>query len=108
MTHSSSTSALPGKSRALARCARIYAERGRKVLMVQSSKRLIGTTVIQELRPLRPTIALHMIHGDCDLERTTVVGRIKHHLQNTARDQGEILLITHTAFLELDPCLYSE
>src|SRR4051812_13370233 len=105
---SSSSSALSGKSRALARRARIYAERGRKVLMVQSSKRLIGTTVIDELRTLRPAFALQVIHGDCDLGGTTVVGRIKHHLQNTARDQGEILLITHTAFLELDPSLYSE
>src|SRR5215210_6450388 len=101
--YTSSTPALPGKSRALARRARIYAERGRKVLMVQSSKRLIGTTVIQELRTCRPTFALHVIHGDCDLGGTTVVGGIEHHLQNTARDQGEILLITHTAFLELDP-----
>ena len=87
-----------GKTYALARRADRLARRGRKVLVVQPTKHLIDKTIEDELQPLDPAYPIRPIHGGTDPER--VIGEIIAHFQNTG-DGGEILFITHAAFMRL-------
>ncbi len=90
-----------GKTRALARYADRIARRGHKVLFVQPTKHLIEKTIADELRPFDPHYPIRAIHGDTALKPNSVVGDIVNHTQSTARDAGEILFITQTAFFRL-------
>ena len=99
--------ALPGKTLGLARLAHIHAERGDKVLLVQASRRLIDAT-FGELEPRRRSYPIRAIYFDPHDCSPTVAGRIKRHLWTTPRDEGEVLLVTYTAFLEVDPHVYAD
>ncbi len=87
-----------GKTRALARHADYLARRGRKVLFVQPTKDLITKTIEDELLPLDPEFPIRPIHGDTDPERVT--GEIVAHFRSVD-DGGEILFITHAAFMRV-------
>ena len=87
-----------GKTRALARRADHLARRGRKVLVVQPTKHLIDKTIEDELQPLDPAYPVRAIHGGTESEH--VIGEIIAHFQNMG-DGGEILFITHAAFMRL-------
>jgi hypothetical protein len=87
-----------GKTRALARHADRLARRGQKVLFTQPTKHLIERTIDGELRPLAPVYPIRAIHGDAT--SSSVVGEIVTHFQ-TAVAGGEVVFITHSAFLRL-------
>ncbi len=90
-----------GKTRALARYADRIARRGHKVLFVQPTKHLIEKTIAEELQPLDPSYPILAIHSDTARRTNSVVGDIVNHTRSTARDAGEILFITQTAFFRL-------
>jgi hypothetical protein len=87
-----------GKTRALARHTDRIARLGHKVLFVQPTKLLIDKTIADELLPLGPSYPIRAIHGDTD--SGGVIGEIVAHFQQ-ARDGGEVLFITHAAFMRL-------
>ncbi|MEJ1932782.1 DEAD/DEAH box helicase family protein [Nostoc sp. NIES-2111] len=86
-----------GKTHFLVRHAHALALSGQKVLIVQPTKDLIDQTHATELVPLYPNYPVRRIHsgtvGDA------VVDRIVTHLLGAEVGQGEILFITHQAFL---------
>lgn len=88
-----------GKTRALARYADRIAQQNHKVLFVQPTKHLIDKTIADELRTLAPTYVIRAIHGDT--EPGAVVGEIVRHFQNAERGIGEIVFVTHSAFLRI-------
>lgn len=88
-----------GKTRALARRADRLARLGQKVLFVQPTMHLITKTIDDELRPLDPTYAFRPIHGACISNSESVIAEIVAHFQATPADCGEIVFITHAAFL---------
>jgi hypothetical protein len=88
-----------GKTHALARRADRLARFGQKVLFVQPTKHLITKTIADELRPLDPTYAIRAIHGGCTPNSKSVIAEIVAHFQATPADHGEIVFITHAAFL---------
>ena len=90
-----------GKTRALARHADRLARLGHKVLFVQPTKHLIAKTIADELRPLDPFYAVRPIHGGCVSNSKSVIAEIVAHFQATPADRGEIVFITHSAFLLL-------
>ena len=85
-----------GKTYRLARYAHEKAQCGARVLFVQPSKRLIEDTIRKELSQLSP-VPHRAIHGDTDPFH--VRGAIIEAMSR-ARD-GEILFVTHSAFLNL-------
>lgn len=90
-----------GKTRALARHGDRLARLDHKVLFVQPTKHLITKTIDDELRPLDPTYAFRPIHGGCTSNSESVIAEIVAHFQATPADRGEIVFITHSAFLRL-------
>jgi len=90
-----------GKTRALARYADRVARRGCKVLFVQPTKHLIDKTVEDELQPLDPLYSIRVLHGDVDLNGTSVVADIVRHFREADPEQGEVLFITHAALLRI-------
>jgi hypothetical protein len=87
-----------GKTYAEIRYAHRQALLGRKVLIVQPTKNLISKTVANELQGLFPDDRWRAIHGDTDPGR--VAKEIVRHFEETAPG-GEIVFITHSAFLRL-------
>ncbi len=86
-----------GKTRALARHAMRLSRAGERVLFVQPSKLLIDATIRQEFRGMREGL-LHAIHGDvCN----DVVQKIMQNIRSATAKPGEILFITHEAFMRL-------
>lgn len=90
-----------GKTRALVGHSDRLARHGQKVLFVQPTMYLITKTIDDELLPLDPTYAVRPIHGDCVSKSESVIAKIVAHFQNTPADCGEIVFITHAAFLLL-------
>ncbi|GJD76716.1 DEAD/DEAH box helicase family protein [Methylobacterium goesingense] len=88
-----------GKTRACARYADRLARFGQKVLFVQPTKHLITKTIADELRPLDPPYSVRSIHGGCTPTSKSVIAEIVTHFQVTPADHGEIVFITHAAFL---------
>jgi hypothetical protein len=93
-----------GKTRALAQTAHRLARDGDKVLFVQPSKLLIDNTVRDEIIPLKQTwlsnqqgYPVRPIHGDT---ADKVVTEIVRHV-SAQRPGGEILFITHQAFMRI-------
>jgi hypothetical protein len=93
-----------GKTRALAQAAHRLARDGEKVLFVQPSKLLIDNTIRDEITPLKQTwpsnqqdYLVRPIHGDT---QDTVVAEIVRHV-SAQRPGGEILFITHQAFMRI-------
>lgn len=87
-----------GKTHVLVEHAHRMAQQGQKVLFVQPSRELISRTITETLEPLGPTYLYRVIHGDTDANVTATIVR---HFRDTTRYQGEILFITHAAFLRL-------
>ena len=94
------TPAGSGKTRACARHADRLARGGEQVLFVQPTKHLITSTIAEELQPLAPTYPVRAIHSDACL-KASVVAEAVAHFKNAVMGQGEILFITHSAFLRL-------
>jgi superfamily II DNA or RNA helicase len=90
-----------GKTHALALSADRLARRGQKVLFIQPTIHLINKTIQEELIPLEPPYSLRAIHGDADLTTNSVVADIVIHFQNAVDGEGEVLFITHPAFLRV-------
>jgi hypothetical protein len=88
-----------GKTRALARRAHWLAGVSQKVLFVQPTKHLITKTIADELQPLDPAYPVRAIHGDTALTTKSVIGDIVAHFQAAVAGRGEIVFITHAAFL---------
>ncbi len=88
-----------GKTHVLVEHAHRLAQLGKKVLFVQPSRELISRTVNETLVPLVPSYSYRAIHGDT--HAGNVVAAIVAHFCETPRYQGEILCITHAAFLLL-------
>lgn len=88
-----------GKTYACAHHADWLARFGQKVLFVQPTKHLIDKTIADELQPLKPAYPVRAIHGDAPLSEGSVIAEIVAHFRNAAAGQGEILFITHAAFL---------
>lgn len=87
-----------GKTRALAHYAHKLARAGEKVLFVQPSKLLIDKTLSDEILPLEPRYRVRAIHGGVSSD---VVRSIVEHFTSAAEGAGEVLLITHEAFMRL-------
>ncbi len=87
-----------GKTHVLVEHAHRLAQKGQKTLFVQPSRELISRTINETLEPLHPTYPRRAIHGDTDAK---VTATIVAHFRDTPRNQGEILFITHAAFLLL-------
>ena len=85
-----------GKTYAAARHAHRMAQRGRKLLIVQPSLTLIDQT-LADLASLSPAVAHRAIHGGTS---ANVVGDIVAHSKACGQG-GEVLLITHAAFMRL-------
>lgn len=90
-----------GKTRALARYSHYLAGVSHKVLFVQPTKHLITKTIADELRPLDPSYPIRAIHGDAALHTKSVIADIVAHFRTAAPGEGEILFVTHAAFLLL-------
>jgi len=88
-----------GKTHVLVEHAHRMAEQGQKVLFVQPSRELISRTIDGTLEALHPTYRHRAITGDT--HGGAVVAGIVGHFRDTPRNQGEILFITHAAFLLL-------
>jgi hypothetical protein len=90
-----------GKTRACARQADKLARLGHKVLFVQPTKHLITKTIADELQPLAPPYPVTPLHSGTIAQGGSVTAAAIAHFQNAVRDRGEILFITHAAFLRL-------
>jgi hypothetical protein len=91
-----------GKTHAATRHAHWLAQRGDKVLIVQPSVKLIQQT-FTDLAALSPEVPVRAIYGSGPHGTGTssnVVGDIVRHSIDT-RPEGEVLLVTHAAFLRL-------
>ena len=88
-----------GKTHVLVEHAHRMAQQGRKILFVQPSRELISRTITETLKPLGPTYRYRAITGDT--HAGAVVAGIAAHFRDTPRNQGEVLFITHAAFLLL-------
>lgn len=88
-----------GKTRACARHADRLARLDHKVLFVQPSKLLITKTIADELLPLAPAYPVTALHGGTVAPAAGVTKAIVAHFQNAVQDRGEVLFITHAAFL---------
>ena len=87
-----------GKTRALARYSDYLAGISHKVLFVQPTKHLITKTIADELQPLDPSYPVRAIHGDNRITKS-VIADIVAHFRAAAPGMGEVLFITHAAFL---------
>lgn len=85
-----------GKTYSLARHAHKLARHNQKIIFVQPSKLLIEKTVSEELKRLG-AVRSRVIDGD---ETGSVIRDIVNHLKSTTPG-GEILFITHAAFLRV-------
>lgn len=88
-----------GKTRALVRYADRLARKGLKTLIVQPTKDLIDNTVADELEQIGPSYPVTRFHGGRG--SGFVVGAVVQHLRQAKPDQGEIVFITHEAFIRL-------
>lgn len=88
-----------GKTHVLVQHAHRLAEQGRKILFVQPSRELISRTITETLETFQPTYSYRAIHAET--HAGTVVAGIVAHFRDTPRYQGEILFITHAAFVLL-------
>jgi hypothetical protein len=88
-----------GKTHVLIEHAHHLAHQGHKVLFVQPSRELISRTITETLEPLNPAYRYCAITGDT--HGGAVVAGIAAHFGDTPRYKGEILFITHAAFLLL-------
>ena len=86
-----------GKTYALVKYADDLARKDEKILFVQPSKLLINNTIKDEVDGLNPIYPVKAIHGDTD---RNVVASIIRHLR-LATVGGEIVFITHEAFMRL-------
>ena len=87
-----------GKTHALVHHADRLAQAGEPVLFVQPSKLLIDRTISSEVQPLEPRYSVRAIHGGTSPD---VVRTILQHLCSVEEGAGEILFITHEAFMRL-------
>ena len=76
------------------------------MLLVQPSRRLIDET-FDELKSRRRNYPIRAIYFNPDDCSPTVAGRIKRHIRTTP-PEGEVLLVTYTAFLQVDSDVYSD
>lgn len=88
-----------GKTHALANYADELARNGEKVLFVQPTMLLIDNTISGELQPLNPNYPIKAIHGNS--ERNVIAAILKHFRNQIVG--GEIVFITHEAFMRLPP-----
>lgn len=88
-----------GKTRAFVRYADRLARRGLKTLIVQPTQDLIDKTVADELGQIAPSYPVTCFHGGRG--SGSVVGAIVQHLRKAKPGQGEVLFITHEAFVRL-------
>jgi len=88
-----------GKTRACARHADRLARLDYKVLFVQPTRHLITKTIADEVLPLVPSYPMTALHGGTVAPTAGVIKAIVSHFQNAVRDRGEVLFITHAAFL---------
>ena len=87
-----------GKTYALVGYAHQLASAGELVLFIQPSKLLIDNTLVTEVRKLNPRFPVRAIHGSTSED---VVKDIVKHMSSAVSGQGQILFITHEAFLRL-------
>lgn len=88
-----------GKTFALVREADRLARLGHKVLFVQPTRYLIDRTIDEEVAPLTPSYPVRAIHGGTNPDK--VVAETVRHFQAAEQGIGEVLFVTHTAFLRL-------
>lgn len=88
-----------GKTRAFVRYADRLARRGFKLLIVQPTRHLIDKTIMDELGQIAPSYPVTCFHGGRG--SGSVVGAIVKHLRQAKPGQGEVLFITHEAFVRL-------
>jgi superfamily II DNA or RNA helicase len=88
-----------GKTRACAHHADRLARLGHKVLFVQPTKHLITKTIADELQPLAPAYPVIALHSGTVAPTASVIAAIVAHFQNAERDRGEVLFVTHAAFM---------
>lgn len=88
-----------GKTRAFVRYADRLARKGFKLLIVQPTQNLIDTTIMDELGQIAHSYPVTCFHGGRG--SGSVVGAIVQHLRRAKPDQGEIVFITHEAFVRL-------
>jgi superfamily II DNA or RNA helicase len=90
-----------GKTYAAAKIFAESAERGRKVLFVQPTKKLIAETVDHtfKVQGVDPTMVTEFSERTCP--NGGIVKAIIDHMSKSAPGRGEIVVITHAAFLLL-------
>lgn len=88
-----------GKTHVLVEQAHRMARQGQKLLFVQPSRELISRTISEMLQAFHPTYPFRQMTSDT--HGGNVVAAIIGHFRDTPRNQGEILFITHAAFLLL-------
>ena len=88
-----------GKTRAFVRYADRLARKGCKLLIVQPTRHLIDKTIMDELEAIEPSYPVTRFYGD--RVSGSVVGAIVQHLKQAKPGQGEVLFITHEAFVRL-------
>lgn len=87
-----------GKTRALVQYAHQMAAIGEAVLFVQPSKLLIEATIKSEIAALNHRYSVTAIHSD---NTEQVVRQIVTHMSTAASGSGQVLFVTHEAFLRL-------
>lgn len=88
-----------GKTRAFVRYADRLARKGLKTLIVQPTRHLIDKTVVDELGQIAPSYPVTCFYRD--RVSGSVVGAIVQHMKQAKPGQGEIVFITHEAFVRL-------
>lgn len=89
-----------GKTRAFVRYADRLARRGFKLLIVQPTRNLIDKTVADELGQIARSYPVTCFYRR-DRVPGSVVGKIVQHMRQTKPGEGEVLFITHEAFVRL-------
>ena len=90
-----------GKTHAAVLQADRLARMGEKVLLVQPTKILLDETLEHEINPLNPLYTVSIIHGETVEEDEAVTKRIIDHFKNVRPNEGEIVGITHSAFMQV-------
>lgn len=88
-----------GKTRAFVRYADRLARKGFKLLIVQPTRDLIDKTIMDELGQIAPSYPVTSIYSRRG--SGSVVGAIVRHLKKAEPGEGEVLFITHEAFIRL-------
>jgi len=88
-----------GKTHVLIEHAHRLARKGQKILFVQPSRELIERTISGMSQTFHPTYPIRPITSDT--HGGSVVAAIVGHFRETPRNQGEVLFVTHAAFLLL-------